>query len=144
MCKHIKLVLPNIPGEAACAIEIINSAKYLNSNILGYSLSDHGDSGQLCLLCTHHDKVFMILKDTYKNFVKEQDVLIVSVPHKPGVLLPVLKVLAKNEINVRISYIAFKTDKNALLILTFNDLLAQNKAEKYLKEINVNILTKQP
>ena len=49
MCKQLRIVLPNEPGEAAGALrQLLNASP--DFNVLGYMLADLGDAGVRCLV----------------------------------------------------------------------------------------------
>jgi hypothetical protein len=144
MCKHLRIVLPNEPGEAAGAIRQLVSSSPQDFNVLGYMLADLGDAGVLHLLVTHHDKALLLLKDKYKNRVAEKEVIIVRVPNKPGELLPLLEALAAASINVRTSYQAASETGMALIVTELNNPEDRAKALKVLKKMKVTLVTEQP
>jgi len=143
MCKHLRIVLPNEPGEAAGALRQLLSSPPHDFNVLGYMLADLGDAGVLHLLVTHHDKALLLLKDKFKNRVAEKEVVIASVPNKPGQLLPLLEALAAESINVRTSYQAASEAGMALIVIELNNPDDREKASKLLSE-KVIVLTEQP
>jgi hypothetical protein len=144
VCKHLRVVIPNEPGEAAGAIEQLLASAPGDFNVLGYMLADHGDAGVLHLLVTHHDKALLVLKDKYKNRVAEKEVIIASVPNKPGELLPLLETIAAENLNVRTSYQAVSETGTALIVLELNNPQDRTKAAKLLSKRKVNLLTEQP
>jgi hypothetical protein len=144
MCKHIRVVLPNNPGEAATVLDQLARSSESSFNVLGYMLSDLGDTGILYLLVTHHAEAYLLLKDVYKNRVAEKEALVVSVPHKPGTLLPVLSALAKQQINVRTSYQAFSIKGEALLVIEPDSETELLRAKECMTEMGATILTEQP
>lgn len=144
MCKHIRIVLPNEPGEAAGALQQLLSSSPQDFNVLGYMLADLGDAGVLHLLVTNHDKALLLLKDKYKNRVAEKEVVIASVPNKPGELLPLLEALAAASINVRTSYQAISETGMALIVVELNNPEDRTKAGKLLSKMKVTVLTTQP
>lgn len=144
MCKHLRIVLPNEPGEAAEAIRQLFTASPHDFNVLGYMLADLGDAGVLHLLVTHHDRALLLLKDKYKNRVAEKEVIIVAVPNKPGQLLPLLDALASESINVRTSYQAASGAGMALIVIELNNPADRVKANKLLSSIKADVVTEQP
>lgn len=144
MCKHIRIVLPNEPGEAAGALRRLLANSPGDFNILGYMLADMGDAGVLSILVTNHEKAFFLLKDKYKNRVAEKEVLIASVPNTPGKLLPLLEAIATENISVRTSYQAVSETGMALIVIELNNPEERMKASALLSEIEINILVEQP
>ena len=88
-----------------------------------------------------------ILKEVYvaleeKGFVvRENDVVIVSVPDKPNGLNSVLEVLDEKDINLEYMYafISNKTDE-AIVVMRFENM---EEAVELLKDSDVNILEKE-
>jgi len=144
MCKHLRIVLPNEPGEAASAIGQLVALPPYEFNVLGYMLADLGDAGVLHLLVTHHDKALLLLKDKYKNRVAEKDVVIVSIPNQPGQLLKLLNALASESINVRTSYQAASEEGMALIVIELNNPEDRARANKLLSKKKADVVTKQP
>ena len=141
MCKHIKIVLPNFPGEASSVIDIIGQEKI---NILGYALSDTGESGLLCFLCTDHEKALLRLKDRFRNFVSQKEVVVVSIPHEPGQLKRIFSTLSEKRINIRNSYQAFGFDNRVLVVLDFNNDFDLERAQDALESAGSTVLKIQP
>lgn len=144
MCKHLRIVLPNEPGEAAKAIRQLANSKSPRFNVLGYMLADLGDAGVLQLLVTHHDKALLLLKDKYKNRAAEKEVIIVSVPNEPGQLLPLFDALASNMINVRTSYQAASESGMALVVFEMNNPEERVRANELLSRMKADVVTEQP
>jgi hypothetical protein len=144
MCRHLRIVLPNEPGEAATALRQLLTAQPDEFNILGYTIADLGDAGVVHLLVTHHDKALLLLKDKYKNRVAEKEVIIVSAPNKPGRLLPLLDALASESINVRTSYQAASAQGMALIVIELNNPDDRAKANMLLLKMKADVLTVQP
>jgi hypothetical protein len=144
MCKHIRILLPNVPGEAAGVIKQLGKTSNYQFNVLGYMLSDLGEAGILHLLVTHHDRAFVLLKDRYKNRAAEKEVLIVSIPHVPGQLLSLLEVLSKQKINVRTSYQGFSENGTALIVIEPNSETDLARAKAALEKASASIVVEQP
>lgn len=138
MCKHIVLLLPNMPGQFSQTSSILSEN---NVNILGYCLSSEGRPGVLYLLCSPHEKAFTVLKEEYSHYCSEHEVLVVEAENQAGTLEPILRILSENEINLPNSYQAASTRATALIVLEFGKEGDLEKARHLLCTENYKVLS---
>lgn len=102
-------------------------------NIRGFSVADMADFGLLRLIVDKPEEAKKLLKD--QDFpVSESQIIVVSVPDRPGGLASILKVLVENELSVEYTYIV----ANTKIAFAIDDL---KKAEGVLKESGFELLT---
>jgi len=111
--KQISVFVENRVGRIMEITEILGDNKI---NIRALSLADTSDFGILRMIVDDIGKAVKVLKE--KDFiVKENYVVAVEVPDKPGGLAAVLKVLGKKEINVEYIYAFFEQPQDKALII---------------------------
>lgn len=102
-------------------------------NIRGFSVADMADFGLLRLIVDKPEEAKKLLKD--QDFpVSESQIVVVSVPDRPGGLASILKVLVENELSVEYTYIV----ANTKIAFAIDDL---KKAEGVLKDSGFELLT---
>lgn len=101
-------------------------------NIRGFSVADMAEFGLLRLIVDKTDEAKKVLRDA--DFpVSESEILIVSVPDRPGGLASVLKTLSEAGLSVEYTYIV----ANTKVAFSVNDL---KKAEDVLIKSGFEIL----
>jgi hypothetical protein len=134
MLKHITLVLPNRYGEFYSVAQLLAESEI---NVIGHNLSSEGKTSILHLLCDPHDRAFKILSKVYRYYCAEKQIVTVQVEHKPGQLLSILRLLNEEQLNLHVSYQAFRelgTDRQkVMLILEYLDASDAEKAREALK-----------
>lgn len=133
--KQISVFLENKKGRLWEALNTLSEAKI---NIRALSIADTSEFGILRLIVPEPDKAKKAL--TKSNFtVRENDVIAVGVPDKPGGLAGVLAILNDKGINVEYLY-AFvaKSGKKAVVVLRTENI---NSGIKALKEGGVTVLS---
>lgn len=138
MCKHIVVLLPNIPGQFYKTASILKSK---DINILGFSLSSEGRSGILYLLCEQHELAFKLLRDEYSYYCSEKEVVIVEGENQVGTLEPILKILADNDINLPNSYQSPSTRGTVYIVLEFSKIEEFENAKALLIEEKFKVLS---
>lgn len=135
--KQISIFIENKEGRIKKAISILGEK---DINIRALSIADTTKYGILRLIVSDNVKAMIALEE--KGFVvRENDVVIVSVPDKPNGLNSVLEVLDEKEINLEYMYafISNKTDE-AIVVMRFENM---EEAVELLKDSAVNILEKE-
>lgn len=133
--KQISVFLENKKGRLWEALDVLAKAQI---NIRALSIADTSEFGILRLIVPDPEKAKKVLAKS--NFtVRENDVIAVSVPDKPGGLAGALKVLTDADINVEYVY-AFveKSWKEAVVVLRTENI---NKGKKALKKAGVTVLS---
>jgi len=132
--KQISVFLENRKGRLQEALETIAAAKM---NIRALSIADTADFGILRLILPDPEKAKKALQKS--NFtVRENDVIVVEVPDKPGGLASVLKILNDADINVEYLY-AFveKSGKKAMVVIRTEKI---EPAVKALKKADIFVV----
>lgn len=135
--KQISIFIENKEGRIKKAISILGEK---DINIRALSIADTTKYGILRLIVSDNVKAMIALEE--KGFVvRENDVVIVSVPDKPNGLSSVLEVLDEKDINLEYMYafISNKTDE-AIVVMRFENM---EEAVELLKDSDVNILEKK-
>ena len=135
--KQISIFIENKEGRIKKAISILGEK---DINIRALSIADTTKYGILRLIVSDNVKAMIALEE--KGFVvRENDVVIVSVPDKPNGLNSVLEVLDEKEINLEYMYafISNKTDE-AIVVMRFENM---EEDVELLKDSDVNILEKE-
>jgi hypothetical protein len=135
--KQISVFLENRKGRL---YEVLNVLAANQINIRALSIADTADFGILRLIVPDPDAAKKIL-DKQGFTVKENNVIAVAVPDRPGGLVSVLSVLQHADINVEYLY-AFvaKSHKDALVVIRTEN---NDNALKALKKGGVPVLTSE-
>lgn len=135
--KQISVFLENKKGRLWEAMNVLAKAQI---NIRALSIADTSEFGILRLIVPDPEKAKKALSKS--NFtVRENDVIAVGVPDRPGGLSGVLKVLTDADINVEYVY-AFvaKSGKKAVVVLRTDSI---SKGKNALKKAGVTVLSSQ-
>lgn len=135
--KQISVFLENKKGRLWEALSALAKAQI---NIRALSIADTSEFGILRLIVPEPEKAKKVLEES--NFtVRENDVIAVGVPDRPGGLAGVLKVLTDADINVEYVY-AFveKSGEKAVVVLRTESI---NEGIKALKKGGVTVLSPQ-
>lgn len=100
--RQLSLVLENLPGALA---EICSTLAQEEINILGLSIADMIDTGELRMVVSYTDKAKRLLESRGYD-VLESEVLLVEMSNEPGVLAKIAKKLAKGKVNIEYAYCA--------------------------------------
>lgn len=133
--KQLSVFAENKKGTILYATEALAEAKI---DIRAMCVADTRDFGILRLIVDDAEKACEALR-AKDCVVSVTQVIGVAVPDMPGGLSNVLKLLAKNDINIEYIY-AFITvsGKNAYVVIRVND---NDKAVKVLTENNIPLVT---
>jgi len=94
---ELSLRLPNSPGALSAVCRVLSDEAV---NILAMAVEA---GGQLRLVVDNHNRAAGVLRDRHHQ-ITEREVLVASIPHGPGALLPVLRLIADAGINVEYAY----------------------------------------
>ena len=132
--KQISIFVENKEGRIKKAINTLAEA---NINIRALSIADTSKYGILRLIVSDNKKAIEALeKDGF--VVKENEVLLISVPDEPNGLNSTLSVLDEKNINLEYLYALLSNKSNeAIVIMRLENM---EKAIDALKESNVKIL----
>ena len=126
--KQISIFLENKPGQLA---EICRVLARADINIATLSLADTADFGIVRMIADDHVKGCEVL--TAAGFtVRETDVVVVTVPDRPGGMAELMEKLDRAGVNIEYSYAyALEHGSKAVLVFSFDD---NARAEAALKE----------
>jgi len=94
---ELSLRLPNSPGALAGVCRLLSDERV---NILALALEA---AGQLRLVVDNHVHAAALLREHHHQ-VTERDVLLAGVPHAPGSLEPILRLVAEGGVNIEYAY----------------------------------------
>ena len=132
--KQISVFVENKEGRIKKAIDTLAKA---NINIRALSIADTAKYGILRLIVSDNEKAIEALeKDGF--IVKENEVLLLTVPDEPNGLNSTLAVFDEKGINLEYLYafVSNKTDE-ALVVMRLEDM---EQAISALKESNIKLL----
>ena len=133
--KQISVFLENKKGHLS---EVLNALANVNINIRALSIADTSEFGILRLIVSNPDKAKRAL-DKNRFTVKENEVIAVAVPDRPGGLAEMLDVLNNAGLNVEyiFAFVAKAKDKAVVVLRTENI----NAGIKALKKAKVTVLS---
>ena len=132
--KQISVFVENKEGRIKKAIDVLAKA---DINIRALSIADTTNFGILRLIVSDNEKAVEALEN--EGFiVKENEVIVLSVPDEPNGLNSALDIFDKNNINLEYLY-AFvgSTSNEAIVAAKLEDM---EKANELLENNNVKIL----
>ena len=132
--KQISIFVENKEGRIKKAIDTLAKE---NINIRALSIADTTKYGILRLIVSDNEKAIAALeKDGF--IVKENEVIILSVPDKPNGLNSTLSIFDEKNINLEYLYafVSNKTDE-AIVVMRLEDM---EQAISALKESNIKLL----
>ncbi len=135
--KQISIFVENKEGKIR---PIIKTLAENDINILALSIADTTKYGILRLIVSDNDKAIKCLGEN--NFaVREDEVVVVTVPDEPNGLNSILEILDEKNINLEYIY-AFSSNKldEAIVVMKLEDV---NEAISLLKDNDANILEKE-
>lgn len=94
---ELSLRIPNSPGALAGVCRLLSDERV---NILALALEA---AGQLRLVVDNHVHAAALLREHHHQ-VTERDVLLAGVPHAPGSLEPILRLVAEGGVNIEYAY----------------------------------------
>jgi hypothetical protein len=125
VAKQLSIFLENKPGVLARLCETFSENKV---NIQGLSISDTVDHAVVRLLTSNPKKAQALLEDA-GVLVVETDVLVLTLPDRPGQLAQIANKLAKGKVNIEYAY-GTTEENGGQLVLRVSDI---KKALKILK-----------
>jgi len=100
MAKQLNIFMENRPGRLASIAEVLYKNKI---NIITFTIQDRGDFGLVKMMVDKPKDAHLVLADKgYACALKE--VLVVSIPDKPGNLFKLAKILLKYKVNISDAY----------------------------------------
>ncbi len=132
--KQISIFVENKEGRIKKAIDTLAKE---NINIRALSIADTTKYGILRLIVSDNSKAIEALEKS-GFIVKENEVIILSVPDKPNGLNSTLAIFDKKNINLEYLYafVSNKTDE-AIVVMRLEDM---EQAISALKESNIKLL----
>jgi len=131
--KQLSVFAENRPGAV---VEITDVLANESIDIRAMNIADTQDFGILRLIVSDTDKGRMALKSS-GVVVTVTDVVCVEMPDKPGALNEIIRLLAKNQVNIEYMYAFVSTTKtHAYVVFRVSD---NAKTEAILSEAGVNI-----
>ena len=122
MATDITVYLDDHPGELARITSLLGEAQV---NILGFcAVRSGGGKAEVHLLIDDVPAAFSTLEAGGAQIASEQEVLVVNVNDRPGILGDVARKLADGGINITLAYVATDTR----LVFASDDLAAAKAA----------------
>lgn len=100
--KQLSVFLENRPGALA---KLCGTLAEAGINILAMSVNDTVDHAVIRLIVNNNIKALMLIEQQ-GLYLNEQDVVVVQVSNRPGVLAEISKRLARADINIDYAYCA--------------------------------------
>jgi len=126
--KQISIFLENRPGQLAEICRVLAKA---GINIATLSLADTADFGIVRMIVDDHIKGCEVLAKAGFT-VRETDVVIATVPDRPGGMAELMEKLDRAGVNIEYSYAyALEHGSKAVLVFSFDD---NAKGETALKD----------
>ena len=118
MATDVTLYLDDQPGQLAMVAEVLGRA---GVNIEGYcAVTSGGGKGEVHLLVEDETATFDALAAAGIEVASEQEVAIVAVEDRPGVLGDITRKLGDANVNITLTYLA----TNTRLVFAADDLAA--------------------
>ncbi|MBN2255339.1 MAG: amino acid-binding protein [Deltaproteobacteria bacterium] len=111
--RQIDLTLKNEPGALSVVSDLLGENRI---NIIALYVTTDGDIGKIHFVANDPDKAVNVLK-TAGYHIEERDVIACEVPHHPGGLNAVLRLLKDAGINVDYIYPCIGTGEITILIM---------------------------
>jgi len=117
--KQLSVFLENRPGALA---KLCGTLSESGVNIQALSVNDTVDHAVVRLVVDNNIKALMLIEQQ-GLYLNEQDVLVIKVGNRPGVLSEVAKILARADINIHYAYCtANEHQPDGCLILKTDDV----------------------
>ncbi len=126
--QQFSVLLRNEPGVLS---KILKSLSKENINIVGLTINENANFGELRLVVDDPEKTKAILKDmaVSYNVVK---IIVVKLPNKPGELLKIANLLSESDINIDYIYTLASTKNfGYVAIKTWNMTDTENLLKEY-------------
>jgi len=111
--KQIDIWLKNKPGALSVVSDLLGDNRI---NIIAFYVTTQGDEGMLHFVANDPDKAINVLK-TAGYRIEVKDVIACEVPHHPGGMNTILRLLKGIDINVDYIYPCVGTDDITVLIV---------------------------
>lgn len=111
--KQIDIWLKNKPGELSVVSDLLGDNRI---NIIAFYVTTQGDEGMLHFVANDPDKAINVLK-TAGYRIEVKDVIACEVPHHPGGMNTILRLLKGININVDYVYPCVGTGDITILIV---------------------------
>lgn len=115
--KQLSVFLANRPGALANICSILSEA---GINIQALSVHDTVDNAVVRLVVDNPTKALLLLEQE-EFYILEQDVIVVSVDNRAGVLARVCEKLSRADINISYAYCTGTPDQSAGCIVLKTD-----------------------
>lgn len=118
IAKQLSVFLENEPGTLAAVCDELAKA---NINIYALNISDTVDHAVVRMVVSNTRKALDLFEER-GVLVVENDVLMIEISNKPGMLSKIANTLSKVKINIEYAYLATSPNsKKGLLILRTNN-----------------------
>ncbi len=124
--KQLSVFLSNRPGVMARACSVLSEA---NINILAMTVHDAVDNGVVRFIVDNPTKAGLLLEQE-ELFVTEQDVLVIEIDNKSGVLTKICQRLAEADINIAYAYCTASSSQDSGCLVIRTDQL--DRAQEFL------------
>jgi hypothetical protein len=125
---QVSVHVENRPGALAELTEMLHDN---DVNILAIAVPDAGEFGTVRILPANPDEARMALNDAGMPNTAV-DVLVVELPHRPGALAKMARILADESIVIRYAYASEPVDaERGLCVMQVDDI---HRAEEALKK----------
>lgn len=112
--KQLSIFLDNRPGALARVCDVLSQAQV---NVLALSTHDSVDNAVVRVLCDNPTKALLLLEQE-EFFVLEQDVVVIEIPNRFGILAEIARKLALADINIGYAYCTgLKSQDEGCLVL---------------------------
>lgn len=108
MHKQLSVFVENRPGALA---KLCGTLAEAGINILALSVNDTVDHAVVRLIVDNNIKALMLIEQQ-GLYLNEQDVVVVEVGNRPGVLAEIARLLARADINIDYAYCAAMEHQN--------------------------------
>ena len=132
--KQISIFVENKEGRIKKAIDVLAKA---DINIRALSVADTTKFGILRLIVSDNEKAVEVL-ESEGFIVKENEVIVLSVPDEPNGLNSALDIFDKNMINLEYLYAFVGSQSNEAIVAA--KLEDMEKAREILKNSNIKVL----
>jgi hypothetical protein len=136
VAKQLNIFIENRPGRLESVTQNLLKCEI---NVLAFTLQDRGDYGLMKLIVNQPDKAYLEMANL-NLACAIKNVLIVSIPDKPGNLHRLMTALAQNEINIIDVYgFVLQPDQQGLCCIEIDDAQNEN-AEEAVKKAGFDVL----
>lgn len=115
--KQLSIFLENRPGALAKICGILSEAEI---NILALSVHDTVDNAVVRIVADNPTKALLLLEQE-EHYILEQDVVVLRVDNRPGILSAIASKLALADINISYAYCTANTSQESGCIIIKTD-----------------------